>query len=130
MSRNLFVYGTLRRNATNRHAALLHRAARFLGEAKMRGRLYRIAHYPGLVCSNGGDDWVCGDVYQLRAPAAMFRALDEYEGCGPGNPLPQEFRREVRPVLLDSGEWIRAYVYSYAGDVADKRRIPSGEYVL
>ena len=48
----VFVYGTLMRGVAHPMAELLSRSADFLGEARCQGRLYMIAHYPGLIQSD------------------------------------------------------------------------------
>nr|MDQ2898790.1 gamma-glutamylcyclotransferase [Acidobacteriota bacterium] len=83
----------------------------------------------GLVLSDNPEDWVRGDVYRLDAPNAIYAKLDEYEGCGPKDPLPHEFRRTVVPVLLDSGDSITASVYIYSKDIVGKQRIESGNFL-
>lgn len=117
---HLFVYGTLRTGAKNRFAALLRRSADRIGGGRVQGRLYRIANYPGFVPSRSEHDWVKGEVFRLANAGALFSVLDEYEG--------REFQRIVLPVLLDSGEWIEAWVYVYAGLVRAKPWIPSGDF--
>jgi gamma-glutamylcyclotransferase (GGCT)/AIG2-like uncharacterized protein YtfP len=119
---NLFVYGTLRRDFDNEFAAMLARSARFAGPSKVRGTIYLIAHYPGLVLSVEGGDWVAGDVYTLDAQGETLSALDQYEASEP-------FQRVVAPVLLDSGEWLQAFVYIYTGDLHGKPAIVSGDFV-
>ena len=64
-SDRLFVYGTLMRGFDHPMAMLLSRSADFLGEARCRGRLYLVKHYPGLVLSDDPDDVVFGE---LSAP--------------------------------------------------------------
>ena len=51
-SDRLFVYGTLMRGFDHPMAQLLSRSADFIGEARCRGRLYLVKHYPGLVLSD------------------------------------------------------------------------------
>ena len=126
-NRNLFVYGTLRRCFRNEFARLLRRSARFVGYGKVKGRLYLIADYPGLVAT-AHEDWVHGEIYRLNTPAETYKLLDDYEGCGPTAALPHEYRRAVWPVLIDTGEWIRACVYTYEGEVSGKERITSGDF--
>jgi pyruvate carboxylase len=116
---NLFVYGTLRRGIDNEFAAMLARSARFVSSGKVQGEIYLVAHYPGLIL--GGRDWIVGDVFELDGET--LRALDEYEGSE------QFFRRVEAPVLLDSGEWIQAYVYIYTGDTSGRERILSGDWL-
>jgi gamma-glutamylcyclotransferase (GGCT)/AIG2-like uncharacterized protein YtfP len=125
---NLFVYGTLRRGFANEPAAPLHRSGQFLGRGKVRGRLYLIANYPGLVPAADGDRWVHGELYHLDSPETILDKLDKYEGCGPADPHPHQYRRETVPVLLDSGEWIDAITYVYVLPVHGKQEIPSGEF--
>ena len=103
---NLFVYGTLRRGSKNKYARLLHAHARFLGDARMRGRLYQLDHYSGAVLSDQPDDWVDGEVFQLEEPS-ILATLDEYEGA--------EFERAIIQVHLDSGEELEAWVYLFIG---------------
>src|SRR5258706_5977232 len=116
---HLFVYGTPRRGRDNEFGAMLARAARFVGTGKVQGEIYLVAHYPGLIL--GGRDWVVGDVFDLDGET--LRALDEYEGSE------QFFRRVEAPVLLDSGEWIQAHVYTYTGDTHGMERIESGNWL-
>src|SRR6266403_451182 len=98
----LFVYGTLMRGFDHPMAKLLSRSAEFCGEARCRGRLYLVKHYPGLVLSDDADDVVFGELYRLRQLEESFALFDEYEGCGPGVASPQ-YLRQVLPVTLDDG---------------------------
>ena len=54
-------------------------AARLVGPAKWRGRLYRVAEFPGAVpCYE--DEFVAGELYELGDDAATLLAqLDAYE---------------------------------------------------
>jgi len=122
MTQHLFVYGTLRRGARNRFAALLARSARFIGPAKARGRLYRIKHYPGFVPRGPHTGWVLGDVFAVPQRGKLLQALDLYEGLA--------FERTTTKVVLSSGRTIRAWVYCYALDIKGKRRIVSGDFFL
>ena len=99
----LFVYGTLMRGFDHPMAQLLSRSADFVGEARSRGRLYLIKHYPGLVLSDDADDVVFGEVYRLRQPLELLREFDMYEACGEGFAEPTEYIRQVLPVTLEDG---------------------------
>ena len=68
ISDRLFVYGTLMRGFDHPMAKLPSRSADFLGDARCRGRLYLVKHYPGLVLSDDPADIVFGEVYRLRVP--------------------------------------------------------------
>ncbi|HCC56663.1 MAG TPA: gamma-glutamylcyclotransferase [Solibacterales bacterium] len=127
-SRNLFVYGTLRRGADNEFAQLLTRSAKWVGGGQAHGRLYLVGDYPGFIASPTSGDWVRGDVYEIRDTDATYPDLDSYEGCGFDDLEPHEYRRIVIPVRLDSGKSIRATVYEYQRSVAGKPHIASGDY--
>ena len=94
-SNRLFVYGTLMRGYAHPTALLLSRSADFLGEARCRGRLYLVKHYPGLVLSDDPADVVFGELYRLRAPDELLREFDMYEACGEGFAEPTEYVRQM-----------------------------------
>ncbi len=104
ISDRLFVYGTLMRGFDHPMAKLLSRSADFIGEARCRGRLYLVKHYPGLVLSDDPTDVVFGELYRLRAPDELLREFDMYEACGEGFAEPTEYVRQMLPVTLDDGD--------------------------
>jgi gamma-glutamylcyclotransferase (GGCT)/AIG2-like uncharacterized protein YtfP len=128
VSDRLFVYGTLMRGFDHPMAKLLSRSAEFCGDARCRGRLYLVKHYPGLVLSDDADDVVFGELYCLHTPEASFATLDEYEGCGPGVASPQ-YIRQVLPVTRDDGTVSEAWTYVYNRPVAKLTRIASGRFL-
>jgi gamma-glutamylcyclotransferase (GGCT)/AIG2-like uncharacterized protein YtfP len=70
----LFVYGTLRMGGSN-DIRRFGPYSRLLGPARVRGRLYDLGDYPGLVL--GGLDWVSGELHAI-APE-IEPALDALE---------------------------------------------------
>jgi gamma-glutamylcyclotransferase (GGCT)/AIG2-like uncharacterized protein YtfP len=128
-SDRLFVYGTLMRGFDHPMAKLLRHGADFIGEARCRGRLYRIKHYPGLVLSDDADDVVFGEVYRLRRPEELLREFDMYEACGEGFAEPTEYIRQMLPVTLGDGPVSEAWTYIYNWPVAHLPRIASGRFV-
>jgi len=70
----------------------------------MAGRLYRIAHYPGLALAEAEDDRVIGDLFE-GVGGELLKMLDDYEG--------EEYVRELRDANMDGVTW-PAYVYRYA----------------
>jgi gamma-glutamylcyclotransferase (GGCT)/AIG2-like uncharacterized protein YtfP len=124
----LFVYGTLMRGFDHPMAKLLSRSAEVVGDARCRGRLYLVKHYPGLVVSEDADDVVFGELVRLRRPEASFATLDEYEGCGPGVASPQ-YLRQLLPVTLDDGTVSEAWTYVYNRPVAKLKWIASGRFL-
>ena len=127
-SDHLFVYGTLMRGFDHPMAQLLSRRADFLGEARCRGRLYLIKHYPGLVLSDDADDVVFGELFQLRRPAELLRELDMYEACGEGFKEPTEYIRQMLSVTRDGGT-NEAWTYIYNWPVTGLPRICSGRFM-
>src|ERR1700704_4522627 len=103
ISDRLFVYGTLMRGFDHPMAQLLSRSADFIGEARCRGRLYLVKHYPGLVLSDDPDDVVFGELYCLRQPEALLHEFDMYEACGEGFAAPTEYVRQMLAVVSGDG---------------------------
>lgn len=115
----LFVYGSLRRNAEGRSHPLLA-GATYLGAAAVRGSLYQVDWYPGLVLSGEGE--VRGELYEipLARVDGMLASLDDYEGGG--------YRRRKAPATLDGEAAGDVWVYAYLGPVHALAPIPSGDY--
>jgi gamma-glutamylcyclotransferase (GGCT)/AIG2-like uncharacterized protein YtfP len=127
-SDRLFVYGTLMRGFDHPMAQLLSRSADFIGEARCRGRLYLVKHYPGLVLSDAADDVVFGELYRLHRPAELLREFDMYEACGEGFVEPTEYVRRILPVAREDGT-AEAWTYLYNWPVAHLPRIASGRFI-
>lgn len=130
MPDHLFVYGLLRPDATGAPHRLLEGAARLVGAALCRGKLYRVAEYPGLVASGDPHDLVRGEAYVIDSPLALLPRLDAFEGCGPGDPRPTEFVRRSRAVWLGDGTILAAWVYLYNWRMDGLVRIESGDFRL
>ena len=129
ISDRLFVYGTLMRGFDHPMAKLLSVNAAFLGEARCRGRLYLIKHYPGLVLSEDPADVVFGELFRLRDRDALLREFDMYEACGEGFPQPTEYLRLLLSLTLDDGSTMDAWTYVYNWDAAKLPRIASGKFL-
>ena len=125
----LFVYGTLMRGFDHPMAQLLSRSADFIGEARCRGRLFLIRHYPGLLLSDDPADLVFGELYRLRQPVALLREFDMYEACGEGFAEPTEYIRQRLPVTLADEAVSEAWTYIYNWPVAGLPRIASGRFM-
>ena len=103
--RHVFVYGTLRRGE-QRDINLLRPAPKWVGSGSIRGALYDLGTYPGVVLDAGVVDGavkvaasvVRGEVYAI-APA-LERVLDEIEEVWPQQ-TGEYTRREVA-VTLDN----------------------------
>jgi gamma-glutamylcyclotransferase (GGCT)/AIG2-like uncharacterized protein YtfP len=128
ISDRLFVYGTLMRGFDHPMAQLLTRSANFIGEARCRGRLYLVKHYPGLVLSDDPNDVVFGELYRLRRPAELLREFDMYEACGEGFAEPTEYVRRTLSVTVEDGA-AEAWTYIYNWPVAHLPQIASGRFL-
>jgi gamma-glutamylcyclotransferase (GGCT)/AIG2-like uncharacterized protein YtfP len=128
-SDRLFVYGTLMRGFDHPMAQLLSRSADFVGDARCRGQLYLIKHYPGLIASDDPTETVFGELYRLRQPEALLREFDMYEACGEGFAEPTEYVRRILPVMSGEGAASEAWTYVYNWLVAGLPRIASGRFL-
>nr|WP_184015891.1 gamma-glutamylcyclotransferase family protein [Sphingobium boeckii] len=123
----MFVYGSLRKGAPFEQASMLEGRADYRGAGHAMGRLYRIDWYPGFVRGDDPTEQVRGDLFAVR-DAALFAALDAYEGCAPGDPHPQEYRREKIAIRMARGH-VEAWTYVYNWPVADHMLIPGGDFL-
>ena len=123
----LFVYGTLRHAyESDAHRDYL-RGADFVSPAKIRGQLYMVDYYPGLVLSET-EHWALGEIY-LLGNEAQLHDLDVYEGCAKKSPQPHEYERRLVDVQLVSGEQITAWAYVYIQDTSELALISSGDFL-
>ena len=114
----LFVYGTLRSGSGNAFARLLQETSDFAGMGRVRGSLYRIAHYPGWVEDSNG--WVTGEIWLPRDAGSLLVELDEYEGL--------DYRRLTR--AIESANGARdCWVYLYVRSIEGKPRMISGDWL-
>lgn len=120
-SRPVFVYGTLRRGEVN-DINRLAPPPLYLGPARIRGTLYDLGSYPGVVL--GGEGWVLGEIY-LVAPE-LERQLDIIEDVAPA-PSGEYARRHVEVEV--AGQWRRCLVYEIdAARVCGRAVIASGDW--
>jgi len=139
--RLLFVYGTLMSTASGSMGrgprARLDRASRTMGRAAVRGFLFDLGVYPGLVLKlrgavPGGEARVFGELRELIEPGDVFDWLDRYEGitCEVDAKDGCDYRRVVRDVArLDaSGRQVvmPAWIYVYEGPLVGARLLPDG----
>lgn len=120
----VFVYGTLRRGGSN-HFRM--DGAGFIAAGRVRGKIYRIDWYPGLVLDEE-DGTVVGEVYAVGT--AQLRALDEFEGLSAGEIEGSEYRRVRTCFTSDDGHETSAWVWEWLGPVQESARIASGDWLL
>lgn len=117
----VFVYGTLRRGGSNHHRMA---GATWLGEAKVRGRLYAVSWYPALRLDDTAA-WVQGDVFEMDDET--LAALDAFEG--------DEYERvSVEPVMTDArmagdDDGTMAWMWQWRGSVDGLLAIPTGDWL-
>ena len=130
---HLFVYGTLlsRDSGAGGRAQRdrLARESRVIAAATVRGRLYHLGRYPGLVSGGGPGDVVHGEVLALTMPDITLAWLDDYEGIVAGDHTHNEYARVTIDVALDSGERVSAWTYVYRQPVVDKPLIATGSWL-
>lgn len=117
---HLFVYGTLLRKSRNAFARRLEQEARYDGRARVRGRLYDLGPYPGMVPAEGPEEWVFGELYRLPDPKDILPSLDRNEGA--------RFERITTTAVRDEGDEIDCWVYLYQGDLTRAKLVASGDY--
>ena len=125
---NLFVYGTLMGDIDSSIARFLRKNSRFLGEYQIRGRLYDLGQYPGLVVDPDCNDLVTGHLFQLKNVPITLGILDRYEAIFPGEEADCEYRRELVSVFRE-GDTQNTWTYVYNYPLADQPQIHSGNYL-
>jgi len=125
----LFVYGTLRSGTGTPWSQFLAGAATWIGLGRARGVIFHLDGYPGMTEAGSDSDWVIGEVVRLNDPANAWPILDEYEGCGPADPLPHKFVRKIVPIEMNEGGSLDAWAYFYCFDTLGRARIYSGDYL-
>jgi gamma-glutamylcyclotransferase (GGCT)/AIG2-like uncharacterized protein YtfP len=125
MRDRLFVYGSLLPGHEPAGMAAVCRRLNFLEPATIRGQLFDLGPYPGVIIGNGADGIVHGELAEVDCDDT-WRALDQYEGCpraGEGDGL---FRRVRTVAALESGESVECWVYVYDRGLSRARRIEGG----
>jgi gamma-glutamylcyclotransferase (GGCT)/AIG2-like uncharacterized protein YtfP len=125
MNNLLFVYGTLL-NDDNEFGNYLRKNSIVYSTGKVKGSLYDIGEYPGVVLSDG-DEYVYGTIFQLNDPVSALKILDEYEGFGEDQPQPNEYVRVLTEVETET-DIIICWIYVYNLPVDTFPYINSGKY--
>ena len=119
--RHVAVYGSLRRGHGIMPRLVPEGRLRFTRCGRIRGVLYDLGSYPGLIDGGGN---VVGEIYRIRTPDVLT-VLDDYEDFDPENPEESIFVRRAVP-LIHPG--LTAWVYFYNGPIAGYRKVPSGDW--
>ncbi|MFZ7103488.1 MAG: gamma-glutamylcyclotransferase family protein [Peptococcaceae bacterium] len=124
----LFVYGTLLKGFKHPVQMFFAEQAKYVDKGSIRGQLFCLGGYPGVIPSANPGDKVYGEAYLIKDDDRVWSVLDEYEGCGAGDEYPQEYRREKVEVTLETGKKITAWTYLYNLDISGYRQIESGRF--
>jgi gamma-glutamylcyclotransferase (GGCT)/AIG2-like uncharacterized protein YtfP len=125
---HLFVYGSLRSGFRSPVYEYISRFFIFIGDAKVKGKLFDMGSYPGGVPAND-EGFIIGELYQIREEAEFSWAmgqLDDYEGVNVESDEIQLYRRELTDVFINN-EIIPAWIYWYNGEVSGRPVIESGD---
>ena len=114
----LFIYGTLRDGARNRH--VIDPFINWWEAASASGRLFLHDKYPLFFPGDNGD--VVGELVELENEGRALARLDKFEG-------PEYRRIEIDVTIKDGGG--KAWVYVYYQDVppANAQHIESGDWL-
>lgn len=124
----LFVYGSLRSGFRSPVYEYISRFFHFIGEAKVRGKLYDMGSYPGGIATHD-ESFIIGELYEVNEENEFSWAigqLDDYEGVNVESDEVKLYRREITEVHINS-EIIQAWIYWYNGDVSGRPIIISGD---
>lgn len=119
----VFVYGTLRRGGSNDFRLA---GAEFISAGTVRGRLYRIDWYPGLVLDEAGDE-IHGEVFSVDAE--LLAALDIFEGLSAGEIEGSEYRRVPVTVMCRDSTTITAWIWEWIGMTSESWRLNDGDWL-
>jgi len=124
----LFVYGSLRSGFKSPVYEYISRFFKFVGDAKVKGKLYDLGEYPAALPTDE-DVYIIGELYEVKNAQEFSWAigqLDDYEGMNVEIGETPLYFRKVAPVYFDD-QTVDAWVYWYNGDVTGKPVIESGD---
>ena len=124
-----FFYGLLKQGAAGMPDHIdLEAAGAFLNDVWVRGALYDLGGFPGVVA---GDGLVQGIQYRLDA-REIADQLDAFEDVLPDDPKRSLYRRERTALLTANGDPIgkTAWIYIYNQPVDAYGRIDTGVWPL
>jgi gamma-glutamylcyclotransferase (GGCT)/AIG2-like uncharacterized protein YtfP len=128
MTDRVFFYGTLMTGFDRRErAGIDERKLAYLGRGCIRAALFDLGIYPAAVPDPEGRVW--GEVYQMREPNDVLRALDAIEGYCPEEPDASLYVRVEVPIVLENGTVENGWAYFYNAPLGRAERIVSGDYL-
>ena len=112
----LFIYGTLHPDRAPAEIADVARRLKPIGPATIRGRLYDLGAYPGVVLGESAAETVAGELFAVPE-AETLSYLDAYEDFRPGDPANSLFLRVQTTATLSDSSQQSCWVYVYNGGV-------------
>lgn len=109
----VFVYGSLRKGGEfdlTKLGSQIGTTPILIGEAKIKGQLYLMENYPGIILGGNENDWVKGEVYSICEKTENY--LDQIEGLIEGfypETYDEYFKREHD--IQINGVWIKCLIY-------------------
>jgi gamma-glutamylcyclotransferase (GGCT)/AIG2-like uncharacterized protein YtfP len=126
----LFVYGSLRSGFKSDAYEYISRFFSFVGEAKVKGKLFDLGTYPAGVTSDD-ESYIIGELYTIKHEPEFGWAigqLDDYEGVAVESDEIQLYQRGLVDVIINDSS-TRAWIYWYMGSVEGKPLIESGDMI-
>lgn len=127
----LFVYGTLRKGSNHAMQRVLAQHSQYFGDGQIDAELFDLGSYPGIMLHPIGYRRTLGDLIALNSGEEMeiLALLDEYEGCGPYDPEPHEYRRQRVRITNSHGDNVEAWAYVLQTLPSTAVLIPSGDFL-
>lgn len=123
----LFVYGTLHPSCAPGVLSDVVDRMQLVGPATVRGTLYNLGRFPGLVLDGRGE--VHGFVFQLPDDPSAIVRLDRYEGYEAGATTECLFARVRCVAATQDGSAVDAWVYVYQRPPGGAEIIASGNWL-
>jgi gamma-glutamylcyclotransferase (GGCT)/AIG2-like uncharacterized protein YtfP len=108
----LFIYGTLHPDRAPAEIADAARGLRPVGPGTIRGKLYDLGEYPGVMLDPSTSETIHGEVFAVPDAETLAR-LDRYEDYRPEDASNSLFLRVQTTVTLDAGSTEVCWVYVY-----------------
>ena len=130
MCGHVFLYGTLLPELAPRGIEPLLTRLRSVGPGSVRGVLYDLGSYPGVVLDENSGGLVRGSVFELlRDDPSLLTRIDDYEGFDPSDCERSLFVRKRSAVQLTDRTVLPCWVYTYNRSISGAALVPDGDYV-
>jgi len=124
----LFVYGSLLPGQAPAEIAPTVDRLKTVGDGFVRGRLYELGEYPGLVLDETGEK-IPGKIFRLPEEPEVLKRLDDYEEFDPDQPEGSLFVRQKLTVTRSGqNRKLTCWVYVYNPHAGAVPAIGPGEF--